>query len=1333
MTMRRSRSVVRRALAGASVTALAAVGLVTGLPPADTAAAAATAEGVTITPNPWYAGDPFQGWGTSLVWFANATGGYPEELREDLYQAVFGEEGLDLNIARYNIGGGNATDVVDYLRAGGAVDGWWAPDADGGAGTYGGASTAYADREAVRQAFDPDDLSQYDLDADATQRWWVDRLAADDQITHWETFANSAPYFMTESGYVSGGFDSTAQQLKTASEADFITYLTRVTEQLEQTSGIEVESIDPFNEPNTNYWGTTIRDGQPTGRQEGMRVSPDQQVRMIADLQAELAEPGTTTDAMIAAMDETNPGIFATNWAAYPQEARDAVGRMNVHTYGTSGRLTVRDLAKQADSPLWMSEIEGSWVNGWDPSNIENGLGMAGRVADDLRELEPDAWVLWQPVEDLYNMEPQGEDLNWGSMFIDLDCVPFTEGGVEVWKSERRVADAGGDSTAVEPCSVKVNSKFSALRNFTKFIQEGDRLVAVDDVDTTAAVRPDGDGATLVHRNTTDAPRTVTLDLSRFGAIADGAAVTPYTTTEAPEGAEVTSTGVVPGAPVAVDVARGTATLTVPAKSVTTFEVAGVSGVAADAPAVLDGHDYQFVGVQSGKALSTGTGTGAATTLTSSATTTEAAARQSWTARTVPTESGDERRVTLRAADGRYLAATSRGTELRSVDEATAAGDPASRWWVTTTDGSTFSLVGEGVAQSLDVNGQSSAEGAGVGVYGSNGGANQRWAVRDLEPAVGQTVALRTDVGVPPALPATVVAGYSWGSGAAASVVWGAVDAAAWQTPGRVEVGGTATDVFGREFAVTALVDVGGLTVTDPVSLTVAVGSAVDGVVAALPETVPARVGASEQTFDVPVTWSSSSLTVDDLARPGVVTLAGTATVDGGELRAEVSLIVTTATLRNFAPDQGVAASASSTESGYPADRTRNGVSGDKGWSNWVSSNKPAQSWLQYSFDAPRDVSQVTVQFYPDGSATSWAQSIQLQQRAADGSWQPLPGYETPQPVAVPTAGAPVVTAEFPTVTTSGVRVVMDAYPNTHLTVSEVQLFEPVASDSSVSTAATLRLDGVEVEGFDPATSAYAATVQGERWPLVSAIATDTTADVVVEQASEATDGVATVTVTSPDGTTTTTYTVDVTRQVALGSVVVTGEARVGSELRVVAVADPGEAELTAEWLLDGEPVAPAAAPGDEPATRAAAPVESATFVVPAGSEGRVLSVRVTARAAGFADSEPVTSDGVTVLAAPVDPPVGGTDPGAGTPGTPGTPGGTAPGTGAGAGTGAGSGTGTGTGTGAGATDTAARAEARRLAMTGSGPALGVALTAALALLTLGGALVARRRGRAAE
>ena len=54
--------------------------------------------------------------------------------------------------------------------------------------------------------WDPENPDHWDADADATQRWWVDRIKKD--ITHWETFSNSPPWFMTESGYVSGNFDA---------------------------------------------------------------------------------------------------------------------------------------------------------------------------------------------------------------------------------------------------------------------------------------------------------------------------------------------------------------------------------------------------------------------------------------------------------------------------------------------------------------------------------------------------------------------------------------------------------------------------------------------------------------------------------------------------------------------------------------------------------------------------------------------------------------------------------------------------------------------------------------------------------------------------------------------------------------------------------------------------------------------------------------------------------------------------------------------------------------------------------------------------------------------
>lgn len=1097
------------------------------------AAPAAAADAVRITPNPAYAGEAYEGWGTSLVWFANATGNYPEELREELYQKVFGEDGLDLNIARYNVGGGNASDVVDYLRPGGAVEGWWAQNANGDASLYGGAPTTYAQREAVRAAWNPDDPASYNWDADQTQRWWVERLAADDQISHWEAFANSAPYFMTESGYVSGGFNSTSEQLKPAAETQFAKYLVNVTEHLEDTYGIEFDTLDPFNEPNTNYWGTTLQNGVPVGgRQEGMHMGPSAQVSLIDDVAAAL--DSSTTGAGLSAMDETNPSIFATNWAAYPTATRSLVDQLNVHTYGTSGRLGVRDIAKQADKDLWMSEIEGNWVQGYNPVNIENGLGIAGRITDDLRELEPKAWVLWQPVEDLYNMSSKGENLNWGSIFIDLDCQPYTEAGGEVWKSKRRVAEAGGDSSAVAECGVEVNSKFNTIRNYTKFIKPGDHLVAVDDLASTAAVRSDESGASVVHINSAASERVVTLDLSNFGTIAEGASVTPFVTTQATSAADPTGNALVAGAAVAIDGSAKTATITVPAKSVTTFSIDGVSGVADTAPALRDGHSYQLSGTQSGKAL---TAAGSSTTITPLATDVTRAAAQKWTVHEVAAgEREATRRVVLENGDGRILGATSSGTNLVATSPSEAAQSAATRWIVNTTDGSRYTLVNESLGLSLDVAGQSSADNTSVGVYGSNGGANQSWQLRDLALTPGQSVAVRTSVGTSPTLPATITPSYSWGAGVAVPVTWQSPASSAWASAGRVEVPGTATDIFGQSVAVTAQVDVGGLSVTDPTSITVAVGSSVSGVKAQAPSTVKARVGASASRFDVPVTWDWTPLTTGSLAQAGAVRITGSANADGTALTATLSVLVTAGTLRNFNPDAGNSASASSSESGYGAERTRNGVLGDKGWSNWVSNNKPTQSTLTYSFAASHDVQKVSVQFYRDGT-NSWAQTAQLQVRSADGTWSAVPGWESAKPVASPADGsAPTLEATFAPLSATGVRVVMNAYANTHLIVSEVQIFESVASPAADSSLAALRLNGVGVSGFDPADTDYAVQVVGERMPVLAAVATDSAARVRVTQPTTENGGAASVVVTSADGSRSTTTTIAIELQAPAAS-----------------------------------------------------------------------------------------------------------------------------------------------------------------------------------------------------
>src|SRR5688572_23157678 len=48
----------------------------------------------------------FEGWGTSLCWFANEIGRWPEADKAAIADAIFSVRGLGFTIARYNIGGG---------------------------------------------------------------------------------------------------------------------------------------------------------------------------------------------------------------------------------------------------------------------------------------------------------------------------------------------------------------------------------------------------------------------------------------------------------------------------------------------------------------------------------------------------------------------------------------------------------------------------------------------------------------------------------------------------------------------------------------------------------------------------------------------------------------------------------------------------------------------------------------------------------------------------------------------------------------------------------------------------------------------------------------------------------------------------------------------------------------------------------------------------------------------------------------------------------------------------------------------------------------------------
>jgi O-glycosyl hydrolase len=649
--------------------------------------AAAQGSAVTVHIDPSYQQPAFEGWGTSLVWFANITGGYPDEIRNRLVDMLFGADGLRLNLARYNIGGGNAPDVRDdYMKLGATMEGFW--NAPGG--------TTREDMD----WWNPDNPDHWNWDADANQRWWIDQIK--DRVDQWEAFSNSPPWFQTVSGYVSGGFDPSVDQIRADRVDDFATYLVRVVEQLEDAHGIEFDTVEPLNEANTSFWGTQLGpDGQPTGgRQEGAHAGPGLQQQVILALQQELQ--GAGTGAVIAAMDETNPGLFTENWNAYSGAARAAVDQLNVHTYGTNQRTSARDVAKGADKPLWMSEVEGSFHSPTDYTSMEPGLGIATRIVDDLRELEPSAWEFWQPIEDAIPQQQGGG--NWGSIHIPFNCPP---------------------GATLQSCPIQTNTKFHTIRNFTHYLRPGDRVVAVDDTSTVAAVKPAGSAATVVHVNNGTGARAVTLDLSRFATVSSQATVTPVVSSSAG--------GLVPGTP--VPVSGGSATLTVPGKSVTTFLVDGVSGVAPDAALIQPGHTYRLQGVQSGRSLApSDDGTGVVIR-----TSDPGRADQLWSVeRLTGGTSNRGRFAVVNAATGARLAERN-GT---AVLEPAGQADPAAQWIMSSTGDGTWTFVNAGTGRLIDVAGQATGDGARVSTWTPNSGANQRWTVIDTQAVAGGPVTL---------------------------------------------------------------------------------------------------------------------------------------------------------------------------------------------------------------------------------------------------------------------------------------------------------------------------------------------------------------------------------------------------------------------------------------------------------------------------------------------------------------------------------------------------------------------------------------------------------------
>lgn len=308
----------------------------------------------TATVDPSVQFQTWQGWGTSLAWWAKVVGGLPEPARQDYMDKAFDPvKGLGLNVIRYNIGGG---ENPKHLLPNKQFMGF---------------------RESI-DGYEPSP-GKWDWNADAYQRWVLKR-AMQMGANHVEAFSNSPPYWMTRSGSVTGDPEG-KDNLDPKYNAAFADYLAEVVKHFRDNWGVTFESLEPLNEPSGSWW-------KMGNHQEGCHVDRPHQNIVIKATGAALARQ--RVHIPVSASDESVIDDAARTFPYYDATALGYLTRINTHSYGGNARTQVSAYALGAGKDLWLSEYGDSDASG---------MKMSRRILEDIHGLHPSAWVYWQVVD----------------------------------------------------------------------------------------------------------------------------------------------------------------------------------------------------------------------------------------------------------------------------------------------------------------------------------------------------------------------------------------------------------------------------------------------------------------------------------------------------------------------------------------------------------------------------------------------------------------------------------------------------------------------------------------------------------------------------------------------------------------------------------------------------------------------------------------------------------------------------------------------------------------------------------------------------------------------
>lgn len=350
------------------------------------------ASSMTIKVNQKIRYQTVNGWGTSACWWSQMID--DDETREDIAKLLFSEEGLGLNIYRYNIGGGYDPNVERV------TDPWRLTE-----------SFYYYNEETGKY--------EYDFTRDANAQKILEKALSYGCVDTVILFANSPHYSMTVTGQSSGGTEEYTSNLKKECYDDYVDYLLTITEYF-ISKGVPVKYISPINEPQWSWGGDWVG-------QEGCHYEPDEIVELMHLLAEGITERGL--DVKICGpesgeMSENTQNYFKSLLSDHV--IADKIGTLSYHSYWSDDDM----LGRQSFSrwlktncygyDISMSEwCELPCVSRTD--SMEAALKMGRIISQDMKYTGVNSWSSWVAVNNHGTEIPANGDYSDGLISASSD------------------------------------------------------------------------------------------------------------------------------------------------------------------------------------------------------------------------------------------------------------------------------------------------------------------------------------------------------------------------------------------------------------------------------------------------------------------------------------------------------------------------------------------------------------------------------------------------------------------------------------------------------------------------------------------------------------------------------------------------------------------------------------------------------------------------------------------------------------------------------------------------------------------------------------------------